>query len=279
MKLALIHFHESSQVQLRTSLDRYRSAGDPEDLHNLRLGIKKLRVFYGFLAPVDNRLLEDAVGFLEESDVVFRISGRRRDVFLQQQYLGKLELSLGKPYPEYHDFLGQTSLRREFALQEKLAQDRLIDTLPSEKLINKTLNEISGRALERLFRREAELLYDAFLYRCDLWASEADPEHLHKARRELKALMYLLNIVGKSKAKINGRFRMSRGLKNTEQVIGKWHDHSEALHRLMLFMKKHPPRGKRRKDYGTLEDTMAALTASALQEAMAVAAIITLRKA
>ncbi|MBE0642090.1 MAG: CHAD domain-containing protein, partial [Bacteroidales bacterium] len=193
MKQDLARFHDSSQAQLIEGLRRYIEFQEPEDLHNLRLSIKKLRVFYGFLSPLNDKLLPAAIEFLEVSDIVFRYGGRRRDVYIQQQHLGRLELSLGKPFPEYHDFLGDTAHRREVKLQEILKSQPLLNVLPHGKLISNTLGSMSERALERHFRREAGQLYEAFRFRCQEWASDGDPEHLHKARRELKALMYLLN--------------------------------------------------------------------------------------
>ncbi|HRY99143.1 MAG TPA: CHAD domain-containing protein [Bacteroidales bacterium] len=271
MRLHLLGFYELADRQCRDCLQAYLKEGSPEDLHDLRLGVKKLRVLLGFLAPWDEVLMEKSVAFLELSDMVFRESGRSRDVFLQQVYLGKMELSLKEPYPEYHRYLNALALRRERQLVEVLHQLPLATQLPGAHPLTRGLQGVSGRAMERRFRVEAELRYGEFLYHCGLWDGSGEPEHLHTSRRELKALMYLLQMAGKSKAKVGGRFRSASVLKQIEQVIGTWHDRSEALHRLMLFMKHEPPIKKRRSAYERLECHMADLAAIALGEAIRVA--------
>ena len=268
MKQSLIDFYRACDHSATESLELFLHTTDAEALHNLRLSIKKLRVFLGFLSPWNDKLLHSSLTFHENAEIVFKSSGRSRDLFLQQQYLGKVELILGKPFPEYHAFINDHSLRKQNALIQALADHDIISCLPGEPMVRKAVQYMSVRGLERTFHFETEVLYGDFIHHCSLWEADEDPEHLHKARRHIKALMYLLNMTGRSKVRIQGRFRTLITLKRTEQAIGNWHDRLEALHSLMMFLKIEPPRRKRMRDYEDLEQKMAELAKEALESAL-----------
>lgn len=259
MKDALQDFYLVHTNVLRNTFEIARKSKEHEAIHNMRLSIKRMRVFFAFIGSWDGKILSKAVPFLDEAEIVFRFSGRYRDVYLQQEALGKTELSMGRPYPEYHRFLELMAKRRLIKLQKTLQNTDLIELIPDPMLISRQLETLSERGLQRSLRLFADLMYGDFMHHIHLWEDDGDPEHMHKARRHLKGLMYLLNMSGVSKLKIQSRIRTARGMKHTEQAIGKWHDRQAALEQFMKFLKKAPPPPKRMKEYELLEDRLSRL--------------------
>ena len=267
MKTALLNFYALHSGVLRNTYTEVSLHFQHDPLHNLRLSVKRMRVFFGFLATWDETMLRQALPFLEEADTVFRAGGRYRDVFLQQQYLGEMELNLDKPYPEYQRFLQELEMKRLRQLQKTLAGSPLLQLLPSLQDVEEAVHPMSERGLFRSYQYQASELYDEFLLHLDLWAADHDPEHLHRARRFLKNLMYLLNLFGKSRVRIGPRFRSSLSMKRTEQAIGLWHDRMAALQHYMVYLKKSPPARRRTDDLWLLEKKMVSMEKKAMQKA------------
>ena len=198
--------------KLPDHLAAFARSADPEDLHRLRLGLKKLKAF-SFMVEKTGALEKPPAG-LTEIWQLFREAGEVRDRWMEHQLLSKLE---GIP----------DSIPRTHAESEKEARARFIARAPEwttklQQLIqvpDPGFGKISKRKLEKLFRKQLAKLSNSL-------SKKNTPESLHPCRKKIKRLMILFSITRKEGLELRAGMDY---LDQLQDIIGLWHDTEMVL--------------------------------------------------
>lgn len=203
-----------------------------EDLHRLRVEVKKLRALYRFLdaSEVIDFNKSDHYTLLTK---IFKPGGRLRETQMNEAII--------KRYRSYHLSDYETYLNKLKAKQSKKFKKSLkkFDSLTSE-----TLNE---HLIEQLSKTEIDALEkDAFLFvNLELEAIRklrplihSDTE-LHQVRTHTKAMGYIVKLLMELKPS-EELAAMQLSAKKSEKLIGNWHDRVVLANSLRRFLNKNP---------------------------------------
>ena len=224
-------------------------------IHDMRVAIKRLRAIIILAEKLDTNLQGKRVG----GDVrrFFRLSGRMRDAQVQQALLKEYETSLNTDFGEYASYLlilERKSIKKfKDYLHPLSPNDFTADlelTLPA--LILKTDTAGIKSAISSLI---AKLFHSID----QLKAQQHEDKHLHKIRRQLKQISYLLSVYGTKDPDFPKPVETLKLLEKTNHLLGKWHDHVVAIEYLTRFLRnKHGDDSNGYKHYPLLMEEISA---------------------
>lgn len=191
---------------------------DMEDIHQLRVNMKKQRAYFRFMEFATNKAFryKNSNKLLKKS---FRLAGKIRERQINLELLKNYELS-DKEYLQYEKYANLEDKNEK----EKL--DKAVDALNMaefEKIrnsfhsffINKGLDE-KNELSQRFIGLQIEKIRD-------ILGHHEEAEKVHRIRIHLKTIKPLLFILsGVPESKFGEVHYQS--LKNTEDAIGAWHD-------------------------------------------------------
>lgn len=255
LKLKLLEYYSFHSSELKRTYRVVSDSLEEEALHNMRLSVKRLRVFFAFFAPLEEKTLRSAE-FLKEASRVFRHAGRLRDLQVQQGLVRRQELELGLPFPEYHAHLQAGMSLHQTRLLKQMSKDKLIPRLTRKSIVEAALAKHTEASLLQSYREHMRITYDQFSAHYASWEKSRAADDLHRARRYLKQVMYLMNMATLSRARIRQRIFTTISLKRIEQAIGKWHDLDVGVVQLQSFINESPLPANRIDTYRILLDNM-----------------------
>lgn len=202
-----------------------------EDLHQLRVEIKKLRAFLRMLELVTGKSFQKTDHYRLLA-IIFKPGGRLRETQINLSLVGKYTSYL---VPYYKVFL----VKRESKQKEKLKValndfdisefDRLNKlVIPYLELTG--LNILEERGL-RFIAQEMETINS-------LRPGISNQKDLHKIRMHLKAMGYITKLMNEMKP--DEKLAASLlAIKPTETMIGNWHDRVVLVLSLKRFLRKN----------------------------------------
>lgn len=226
------HFIEHYQNELRR-FRKYseRTLNDQgmEDVHQLRVSIKKLRAMWSLVEQmVKGRWTSQAHKDL--FDKLFHVAGKLRASQMNLKLIEEVHAVYLLPYV---DFL----VKKQMSHAEKLFE--IIETFDHERL-----DELNSGLYDQVDElTDAEVLENALTYVLEQTSKDGflDLASLHEIRIHLKEVQEILSIVVELNhdAELEGQLGQ---IKTLNQNLGYWHDHGILLRSLNNFVDSHGDR-------------------------------------
>lgn len=205
MKSAVISSYiEEQYAEIRKSMLDFSKDREPESIHRLRLGIKKLRALFSFL----NKVQKDrypAKAFRK----LFDDSGKFREVQVS------IQLLKGLSYPA-----GQLKTMKR--MEERLSQQFAAGTPGYVKALGRLKSRLKPDG-EVPGKKEVERYFKAQIKKSGkLLRNKKDKNGIHRFRMKVKRIMYVYNMLpGKVRKplKVNETY-----INELQEALGRWHD-------------------------------------------------------
>jgi CHAD domain-containing protein len=208
-----------------------------EDIHQLRVTIKKLRGVWSLLDEISKKKNGNNKHIIN-LNAVFKNSGNVREAQVLQEMIKKNPSKYLKPYKNY---LGNIQKRKEAQLKLALKGFKASQL---DKLKDSVIKKIAEPKDVTIFTKSSVLTMKKLKkVRVHMQRVE-DKRELHKIRMELKVVAELLSIM----IEIHPTTRLKKmysKIKTLNQRIGKWHDYYELLLSLIKFKKTGLKKNKR----------------------------------
>ncbi|MEJ5964140.1 CHAD domain-containing protein [Pedobacter immunditicola] len=205
---AEIRLLEKNWKQLKPALKSYLKTENPEQLHQFRVQVKKIKsLLVLYTINKKNKKLLKLFGPVKK---IFRHAGIIRDSYIHLQLADQFQVK----EPAFHK--AQTDLMfKEMGRFKKNGKKY-------EMILEKTLLKIKGE-LSSIGNSEIADFYEAELDRVVLaFAKREFNDHMHDCRKRLKNLLYNQKIADKS---MKGKLKLNLPyLDQVQDQLGQWHD-------------------------------------------------------
>lgn len=201
-----------------------------EDIHQLRVNMKKLRAYFRFLEFATNKVFryKNSNKLLRKS---FRLAGNIRERQINLELLKNYELS-DKVYLQYEKFANLNDKKEK----EKL--DKAIDALNMAEF-EKIRYSFHSFFTKKNLNEKVELSQNFIGLQIekikDILKHHEEAEKVHRIRIHLKTIKPLLFILSGITESKYGEIHY-QSLKNTEDAIGAWHDRVVLVVSLNQFL-------------------------------------------
>lgn len=191
-------------------------------VHQLRVSIKRLRAVLHFTGSVIGNEGIDAKKQFKSLRKLFKITGRIRDVQVQQKLIPEFEVSLNSQFGLYLAYLKK--LEKPFVRNFYLFinDSKPIHKLASgRELVEKSLASLSPAEIRI---RAEQLLASRFNHLKEIFASRPDDKKLHEMRTIIKQMKYIMIVMHKSAPDSDESPISLANLTEAEELLGNWHD-------------------------------------------------------
>jgi CHAD domain-containing protein len=204
----------------KASLNKLKAEPRKEDIHTLRVSLKKLRTLWAFVELASNGGWEQTK-HRKSTKKLFKLAGKVREDQLNQELIKEIAKS-----NVYNKSLSKSEQSHTLQLKSYLAAYDFdsLEKLNSELLhtIESTPSEDLSRAIEEQLSAEMER---AFFYIKNL----PEEARLHKIRIHLKNIQYLIRF-GEKNNQILMPESFEKWLEKITDSLGNWHDYESLLH-------------------------------------------------
>lgn len=217
-------------ISLHTYLDNAKRRSEMEDIHKLRVTIRKLKVLY---ALVEFSLPDEfsKIGYSAAFKDLFSRAGRVRENQINTLYIQRLEQQYLQPYLNYLSRALKRNLRNLKKSIENFELEKFDEQC--ESVMNLLAGFDDDWCLEKIFAYSS--------YKFDktqmLETSLANELILHKARKRVRSIIDVLSMLKKSTRKSSPVPLTS--IKKVNDELGKWHDEVVLFHSLELFERRY----------------------------------------
>jgi CHAD domain-containing protein len=222
----LYQFYRKRTSSFLAGIYKSTITGEPEDIHRLRVDVKKIYALYSLFELMKPEAFKRQVKYRLFVDL-FKLSGRIREIQVHLIFLAKPKYKK-TDFSSFINFLKEqeSQATRDFLLAIKNFNDKELKS--TEKEIRKIcldipVNKLSGKSEEFIKRRAKKIEI--------LLSEDPGTANVHKIRKHLKAMSTVSSLV----STINPDEKLAliiTGLNKTEMMIGEWHDKivlSEAI--------------------------------------------------
>ena len=200
-KKKIVRAHKGAERSLRGFIKK----GDQEQLHEFRVGIKKLRAVAALIEETANA--DDLRRDLKVVKETYQLSGRVRDSHLHIELANKVAASANY-------LKGEKSTLKKATRQLRKRRPHHLKMLRRSK--RKMLKHVQGaknKHIARFYQTELQGIGDCL-------ANSTGVEELHSCRKRLKVLIYNYPLVSQAvDLHINEAY-----LQQVQAAIGDWHD-------------------------------------------------------
>ena len=226
-------YHRLKLESIRRNFKLAQEHNDPDGVHDLRVDLKRMKAFFALVESINHEF--KAKKEFRNFKKIAQNTGRLRDVQVQRELVENINGSLGLGIEDYKAYLIEKECGYSAAFQKFALKNPLQNLKKSEKIIKKTLKEISpvraeARVQGRFYNMRNNLV---FLHSED----KLKDDILHEVRKLSKETHYVLEII-QSCFRI---FRDSKGflkkLIKVHKLLGAWHDYDVCLRYLNNFQK------------------------------------------
>ncbi len=198
---------------MRGDLKRYLKTGDAEQLHALRVEVKKLRAMLILLKTVTHR--KHLLKMFRPARKLFKQAGDIRSAQINLQLADEFNLHNA----EFNEH--QQQLVKRHAERFKMKAPKMLKRLKrAHRLIKPRLPQVSGKSVADFYNKQLKQIAGS------LAVPHFDDE-LHNCRKQLKVLMYNYKLTADAIAKyikLNEQY-----VDDLQSNIGEWHDKALAL--------------------------------------------------
>lgn len=228
IKTVLLKYHDDISSSLTKTVTISIDNPGVNNIHNIRVNIKKLRALYKLLERLSGKMFSEkqhAILFKK----IFRETGKLRDIQIKTKILDNYKSAESvKKLFGYIDASKEQALK---SIRNSLADFNFQKYSESENLVKELITELPSAEIEnecvKFIIRSAKKIKRQL-------ESEKSTEQIHEIRKllkELHAASDILFLIKESKALKN----FLKLVKNTEENLGKWHDNIILLVSLSEF--------------------------------------------
>jgi CHAD domain-containing protein len=240
----LLEYYRKQKDTLFEKVASLQQQMDVEELHDLRVTLKRMRAFFRMLKRMNPELYPSAEDY-QRIKSFFKTAGNLRDIHVQEKEIAKHEKNLGidlsflqnylKPYEETHLKHFNSALDQFDKELYNHYENNLQTELQKQELyyIYKDVVSFTNNRLE-----EARKLID----------KAETAENLHKVRSILKDVMYYLEIINSEEHTPDISIQ---DVKDAQSFLGDWHDNVVTFDTIQEFKENNPLLA--RKNTGTIE--------------------------
>lgn len=229
--------HLSNYFQLRTNnywfwFEKTSRDFGVEDLHKLRVEIKKFRSFLRYI-EMDDKLDFDKKDHYILLSTIFKPGGALRET---QMNLAILKRHRAYDLPGYHAYLNRRMEKQSRKLKASLDQ---FDAARMQELNEELLRQLVliDEAAIRLNARS--FINNELATMRKLRRKISNPKDLHQVRTHTKAMGYVARMIYEMyPTKKLGNLLLTA--KSAEKLIGNWHDRVVFRNSLLRYLKKNP---------------------------------------
>ena len=221
-------------VSLQKNLQLVSTQNDPENVHQLRLDLKRARAFYRLTEAIDPGF--NSRKQFKKLRAIARKSSTLRDSHVQYELAVSLARAIKMSLPEYENYLSGEEIRGWKELREHIAQSdepRIAKRILS---IDKILAVIPEKRASQAIRFKLENLLNHMVGLTR--ESHSGEELLHQVRISSKEMQYTLEFAAQSFAGFPDNSSYMEEIKKVHKVLGKWHDLLVCQQYIEFFLKE-----------------------------------------
>jgi CHAD domain-containing protein len=227
----LYQFYRKRTSSFLAGIYKSTITGEPEDIHRLRVDVKKIYALYSLFELMKPELFERQMKYRLFVDL-FKLSGRIREIQVHQIFLAKPKYKK-TDFSSFINFLKEqeSQATRDFLMAIKNFNDKELKS--TEKEIKKICLKIP---VNKLSRKSEEFIRKRATKIQNLLGEEPGTENVHKIRKHLKAMSTVSSLV----STVNPDEKLAliiTGLNKTETMIGEWHDKIVLSDAIDLYLK------------------------------------------
>jgi len=230
--IAIINYFEEQMEIIETNSEAAKSGLDVDVLHDLRVGIKRLKALYQVLDPISEGRFYSKTNFADVH-FLFKEVGKLREIqVLKALFSFFAKDAAAETYIEFNNLI---------AAREQLASDELNTALQQfdNKLIGKSLEaanaflvDISNEDATKLTKK---LLKKRFKQIGELLPNKQDEALMHDLRTRVKQSCYIIEMLALMQPEKEFTKHPKR-LKLAAELLGQWHDHVALVGELTDFL-------------------------------------------
>jgi CHAD domain-containing protein len=217
----LIRYLEKQMETIETNFEAAKNSLEVDVLHDLRVGIKRLKALYQVLDPISEGRFDSKTNFAEVHEL-FKAVGQLREIqVLKALFSFFAKDSDTETLKEFYELIQQNEDEESKSLN--LALQQFNSNLINESLdaANAFLEEISGNEAAK---QTQKLLKKRFKQIKELLPEKKDEELMHELRTKVKQACYILEILALMEPDKEFTAHPKR-LKLAAELLGQWHDH------------------------------------------------------
>lgn len=233
MKDLLQKYYSTQRNAFMQHLSRIETVNNNENIHQLRLSVKRIRALITFLQYLNGE--KSGKEYLKALKKIYKAAGETRDTQVQLSGIKTYEKRLDIKYILYRDYLIKSEAK---SFEQLIAASNKFSPEPLEKL-EKVLTKILEEHSEEHIKQKASGIFDHKLKRiAKLHKLPTDKnKNLHEIRKILKEARYLLSVFSGGIGDFKVLSLNYERLKEIEKTLGKWHDQVNAEIYLKRFFK------------------------------------------
>jgi len=203
-----------------------------EDLHKLRVEIKKQRAFFRFLEELMQEEF-DKSGHFKILSSLFKPGGRLRETHVNQALVNRYR---SYPLKGYKKFLAEKDRRQTKKFTKAVRQ---FDLAEIKQLNYQLIEYLGGIDFDLVVKKSLVFINNELASIRRLKPMMESDKELHQIRTHTKALGYIAKFLNS----INPSPQLSELLNNakpTEKLIGNWHDRLVLQNSLQNYLNRFP---------------------------------------
>ncbi len=230
---AFLSYFDERRDKLRRAIDLARRYYAVEGIHDLRVEIKRLRVFYEVAFHVSSHFRASA--HRQELKKLFRTAGCLRDIDIEQSLVGPALPNY--TVDEYFVRLKRRELKHRPAFLQASLEFLYLTLAQVRRELQRHLSEVSAQQLRLAI---ASTISTSASELKELGArSRQTAETLHELRKRAKALRYRLDIEKLCSGSKETTAKSTAQLKALYDCLGAWRDLKLTQNNLRRFRRKN----------------------------------------
>lgn len=240
----LLDYYKEQNKILMEKVSSLQKEMDVEELHDLRVTLKRMRTFFRMLDKTAPALLPSEEDY-KAIRSFFKTAGTLRDLHVQDREMSKYEESLGIDLEFIHAYIKELEQEKEQKVNALLSQ---FDFSIFDRYEKHLAEQLKKKEIYEWFKMLLNFTDDR-MKKAEKRIDQANTtEQLHKVRSRLKDLMYYLEIINSDP---NLNTISIDEVKDSQSFLGDWHDFVVSREFLHQYKKQHPEIAE--KNRGTLE--------------------------
>ncbi len=200
-------------------LRAYRQKRTNENLHQLRVSIKKIKAVIVMADRIsDQSLIEQ---YFSAYRLIFKKAGAIREIALQQKHFAKAAANTKLKNTNRNELI---KLNKEFVTSTPLL---LKEVQNNKQQIAKSLALIPYKAINSYCTQRIKKLPKQ-------WKQVKSKEEIHKFRKKLKQVLYCTQLLNTHDRKELLSTKKITQIDTLQNLIGKWHDHVVLLQKMQI---------------------------------------------
>jgi len=228
-KNLLLHHYIKQKTAFRLYFTKTLDGLDMEDIHQLRVAVKKLRAIWSLLETITEGKLNKRLRKAIVSDL-FDAAGELRETQVNLIILTKKNTNYLHEFVQYHKHNEKTEKDRLLEIMQDFNRIELegLDVDLQKHILELNNDEIQNKSAKYVLRKIIKVH--------KLKSKLPDTERLHKIRIHLKAVREILSIL--NKLFLDSHLgKLIKNIKKLNKAIGEWHDYTVLIPMLHEFSK------------------------------------------